>query len=313
MNQILQVKDTKKQLKPINAKKMLLILIIMAILAGLGVGGYYIYINIMNGNIQLPIFTQTPEDETTITLTKVDRNILTINVQSEIGISKVIYDVNSEKSHVIELSGETFIEETIEMPTGENVVYVSIVDINGEETTKEETFIVEAPKPVIDLSVVGNDIKIIVTSEVELAEITYKWNEEDEKKENMITYEDRMSFEKQLEIPIGQNTLTIVATDVDGAITEKTQAIKGVTKATTTTRVEGEYLHFTVVGKENIEKVEFQFNGQKYLMNKDTFGETKTVHYKVKLVEGMNYLTVISTTQSGGVDTTSYEKEYTQQ
>ena len=96
-----------------------------------------------------------------------------------------------------------------------------------------------------------------------------------------------------------------------GGQTEKTQEIKGVTKATTTTKVEGEYLHFTVTGKENIEKVEFEFNGQKYLMNTETFGKTKIVHYKVKLVEGKNYLTVISTTQSGGIDTTSFEQEYT--
>ena len=46
-------------------------------------------------------------------------------------------------------------------------------------------------------------------------------------------------------------------------------------------------------------------------MNTDTFGETKTVHYKVKLEEGMNYLTITSTTQSGGTDTTAYEQEYT--
>lgn len=313
MNQILQVKDTKKQLKPINAKKILLALLIIAILSGLGVGGYYIYINVMNGNIKLPIFTEVPEDTTTVTLTKTDRNKLVINAQSEVGISKVIYDINSEQAQVIEFSGETYIEETIEMPIGENVIYVSIVDINGEETTKEETIIVEAPKPVIDLSVVGNDIKITVTSEVELSEIRYKWNDENEKKENMITYEEKMLFEKQLEIPIGQNTLTIIAKDINGGTTEKTQEIKGVTKATTSTRVQGEYLHFTVVGKENIQKVEFEFNGQKYLMNTDTFGETKTVHYKVQLVEGMNYLTITSTTQSGGVDTTSYEKEYTQQ
>lgn len=311
MNQILQVKDTKKQLKPINAKKMLLVLLIIAILAGLGVGGYYIYINVINGNIKLPIFIEEPKETTTITLTLVDRNLLTINAQSEIGISKVTYNVNNTQAQVIQFTGETYIEEIIEMPIGENAVYVSIVDINGQETTKEETIIVEAPKPVIDLSVVGNDIKITVTSEIELSEITYKWNEEEEKKENMITYEDRMSFEKQLEIPIGQNTLTIVATDIDGSITEKIQVIKGVTKATTSTRVQGEYLHFTVVGKENIEKVEFEFNGKKYLMNTDTFGETKVVHYKVKLVEGMNYLTITSATQSGGVDTTTYEQQYT--
>ena len=158
---------------------------------------------------------------------------------------------------------------------------------------------------------VGNDIKITVISEVELEQIIYKWNSENERIENMATYEDRLFFEKQLEIPIGQSTLQIIATDVNGGITEKVQEIKGVTKATTTTEVIGEYLHFTVNGKENIEKVEFEFNGQRFLMNTETFGETKNVHYKVKLVEGKNYLTITSITQSGGIDVTSWEEEYT--
>lgn len=311
MNQILQVKDTK-QLKPIDSKKVLVFLIIILVILGLCAGGYYVYENVNNGNIKLPIFVGVPEETATINLTQTDRDNLIINVESEIGISNISYILNNEDVQIIDLSGETAIEKTIEdIPVGEYTISISVIDIEGKETAKQESFVVEAPKPVIELSVVGNDIKITVTSEVELSEITYKWNSENEKKENMITYEDRMKFEKQLNIPIGQNTLTIVAIDVDGGQTEKIQEIKGVTKATTTTKVEGEYLHFTVTGKENIEKVEFEFNGQKYLMNTETFGKTKIVHYKVKLVEGKNYLTVISTTQSGGIDTTSFEQEYT--
>lgn len=312
MNQILQVTETKKQLKTIGIDKIYIFLLILAIVAVLGFGGYYIYENINNGNIKLPIFIQIPEEaDATITLTQTDRNKLIINAESENGITKITYSLNNVEAQVIELTGETNIEETIEMPIGENIIYISVIDVNGKETTKQETIVVEAPKPVIDLSVVGNNIKITVTSEVELKEITYKWNSDNEKRENMTTYENRLLFEKQLEIPIGQNTLTIVATDINGGNTEKVQEIKGVTKATTKTEVIGEYLHFTVKGKENIEKVEFEFNGEKFLMNTETFGETKNVHYKVKLVEGKNYLKIITTTQSGGVDVTSWEEEYT--
>lgn len=310
MNQILQVENNKKQHKPVNIKNILLILFAISIFAGLAIGGYYIYTNIMNGNIQLPTFF-APQNTTTITLTKVDRNIITINIQSEKGIYKVTYSLNNGKTQVIEANGETYIEESIvEVPVGENTIYVLAVDSNGKETEKQENIIVEVPKPEIELSVVGNDIKITVTSELELSEIRYKWNQENEKKENMATYENKNLYEKQLEIPIGKNTLTIIATDKQGSTTEKIQTIKGVTKATTQISVEGEYLHFTVIGKENIEKVEFVFNGKKYLMNESTFGETKKVHYKVKLIEGANTLTVTSTTQSGGVDTTTREHEY---
>ena len=306
MNQILQVKDTK-QLKPIKAKKVLLFLAIIIVMFALGIN---IYLNIINGNIKLSIFTKVPENIPEISLTQTDNDELIIEVESNIGISNIKYNWNNEKVQVIECSGNTHVEETIDIPMGENTIYISIIDVNGKETKKEQKLTVELPKPVIELSVVGNDIKITVTSETELSEVTYKWNSEQEKKENMFTYENRTNFEKKLDIPIGQNTLTIVAIDINGRITEKIQEIKGVTKATTTTRVQGEYLHFTVTAKENIEKVEFEFNGQKYLMNTDTFGETKTVHYKVKLTEGTNYLTITSTTQSGGTDTTSWEQKY---
>ena len=306
MNQILQVKDTK-QLKPIKAKKVLLFLAIIIVMFALGIN---IYLNIINGNIKLSIFTKVPENIPEISLTQTDNDELIIEVESNIGISNIKYNWNNEKVQVIECSGNTHVEETIDIPMGENTIYISIIDVNGKETKKEQKLTVELPKPVIELSVIGNDIKITVTSETELSEVTYKWNSEQEKKENMFTYENRTNFEKKLDIPIGQNTLTIVAIDINGRITEKIQEIKGVTKATTTTRVQGEYLHFTVTAKENIEKVEFEFNGQKYLMNTDTFGETKTVHYKVKLTEGTNYLTITSTTQSGGTDTTSWEQKY---
>lgn len=312
MNQILQVNDNKKQLKPINAKKIILFLLIAVIILGLGIGGYLVYQNIINGNIKLPIFIEEPQDTIAITLTQADRNKLAINVQSETGLSKITYTLNNGEPQVIELEGETTVEETIiDIPVGENAINISVTDINGEETIKQENFVVEAPKPVIDLSVVGNDIKITVTSEVDIEEITYKWNSDDEKKENMKTYEDKKSFEKKLNIPIGQNTLTIVAIDIDGSKTEKVQEIKGVTRATTTVKVLGEYWHFTVKAKENISAVEFEFNGQKYLMNTNTFGETKIVHYKVKLIEGINYLTVRSVTQSGGAATESFEQKYT--
>ena len=308
MNQILQV-NNKNKIK--HKKDIILFLIIIIIVFCISMGAYTLFQNIINGNIKLPIFSEEPKETTTITLTQMERNLLVINAQSEVGISKLIYDINSTHAQVLEFESETYIEEIVELAEGENVIYVSVIDKNGKEITKEETMIVDVPKPVIDLSVVGNSIKMTITSEVELSEIRYKWNEDEEKKENMITYEEKMKFEKQLLIPIGQNTLTIIAIDVNGEKTEKVQAIKGVTKPTTLTRVEGEYLHFTVTGKENIEKVEFIFNGKKYLMNTNTFGETTTVHYKVKLVEGINYLTITSTTQSGGTDTVTFEQEYT--
>lgn len=319
MNQILQVQESKKNSNPIDTKKVVLFFAVCLIIFGLillGQGAYKIYKNKENekvtpstpdgsGSVQEPEYIPP-----TITLTKMEDNKVIVNVQSNIAISHIIYDWNSGTAETLDETGKTNIEEIIDIPVGENVLNVSVIDSNGQETKKSETYVVEAKKPVIELSVVGNDIKITVTSEVELSYVTYKWNSEEEKKQDMLTFEDRTKFEKQLEIPKGQNTLKIIAVDINNNQSEKSQEIKGVTKAKTTTKARGEYLHFTVTGEENIKTVEFEFNGKKYLMNTDTFGETKVVNYKMKMVSGWNYLKVISTTQSGVQDTSVWKYEY---
>lgn len=315
MNQILQVHENRKSSNPVDTKKIVLFFAICLIVFGiilLGQGAYAVYQKSINKK------TATPNEPTgedvipapTITLTKTDENKIIISVQSEVQISHIIYSWNNEAAQTIDETGKTNIEEIIEAKSGENTLDVSVIDANGNETKKQETFVVEQSKPIIELSVVGNDIKISVTSQVELSYVTYKWNSEEEQKEDMHTYEDRTKFEKSIEIPKGQNTLKIVAVDVNENKTEKTQDIKGVTKAKTSVTVKGKYLEFTVKGEDNIKTVEFTFNGKKYIMNTETFGETKTVRYKVEMVSGWNYLKIVSTTQSDAQDTSVWKYEY---
>jgi len=320
MNQILQVEQNKRSNNSIDTKKVVLFFAVCLIIFGLillGQGGYNVYLAKANEKVNPQNPPTTSENETpveiappTISLTKTEENKLVINVESEIAISHIIYNWNNEASQTLDETGKTNIEEIIDIPTGENTFNISVIDSNGTETKKQETFIIEIPKPVIELSVVGNDIKITVTSKVDLSYVTYRWNLETEKKDDMVTYENRTKFEKLVEIPKGQNTLKIVAVDINGNQTEKSQDIKGVTKAKTRVVAKGKYLDFTVTGEENIKLVEFEFNGKKYVMNTDTFGETKTVHYMVEMVQGMNYLKIVSTTQSNAVDTSVWKYEY---
>lgn len=315
MNQILQVEENKRKNSPTDTKKIVLFFAFCLIVFGLillGQGAYNIYLAKVNEKVipQNPVTGDEYRTEPIITLTKTDENKLIISVESEEAISYIIYNWNNESTQTLEETGKTNIEEIINIPAGENILNISVIDLNGNETKKQEQFIVEISKPIIELSVIGNDLKINVTSEADLSYVTYKWNLETEKKEDMITYENKTKFEKLVEIPKGQNTLKIVAVDINGNQTEKSQDIKGVTKAKTKVVAKGKYLDFTVTGEENIEKVEFEFNGKKYMMNTDTFGETQIVHYKVEMIEGMNYLKIISTTQSDAVDTSVWKYEY---
>ena len=321
MNQILQVQEPKKNSKPVDTKKVVLFFAVTIMIFGLimlGQGAYNMYLAKANEKVnpQNPPSVDGEEDEPiqvvppTIILPQTEDNKLIINISSEIAISHIIYNWNNDAAQTLDETGKTNIEEIINIPTGENTFNLSVIDTNGTETKEQKQFVVELSKPVIELSVVGNDIKINVTSKVELSYVTYKWNLETEKKEDMLTYEDKTKFEKLLEIPKGQNTLKIVAVDKNGSETEKSQEIKGVTKAKTTVVAKGKYLDFTVTGEENIKTVEFEFNGKKYIMNTDTFGQTNTVHYMVEMIQGMNYLKITSTTQSSAIDTTVWKYEY---
>lgn len=312
MNQILQVKNTGKNNKSKHTKDIILFFVIIIIVFGLCLGGYAIYKNVINGNIELPWGKEEPQYiPPTIVLTQ-DEEKLIIGINSQIEIANIKYHWNDEFDQISGTQGVKEIEKVIDIPVGENIFYLTVVDIHGKETEHQQQFILEQ-KPIISIAVVGNDLKITIASEIELSEITYNWQGQDVKKENMLTYEDKLSFEKKLEIPIGENILTVKAVDIEGNVAERTQKTLGKTKAVTTVVKNGEYWSFTVEGRENIKTVEFEFNGKKYLMNASTFGETKKVQYKVKLIPGINNLTITSTTQSGGVDTTTWDCEYTGQ
>lgn len=324
MNQILQVQESRKKnnSNPVDIKKVILFFSVCIIIFGLifvGQGAYTLYQNKANQKVNLSTpggndNAEIPEYIPTITLTKTEDNKVIINVESQIAISHIIYNWNNEASQTLDETGKTNVEEVIDIPIGESVLNISVIDSNGKETKKTtEPYIIEVVKPEIKTpSVIGNDIKIVVTSEVELAYVTYKWNSEEEKKYDMITFEDRTKFETTVRIPTGQNTLKIVAVDINGNQAEKSQEIKGVSKAKIHTPViRGDRIYFTITAEEDIKTVEFTFNGKKYLMDESTFGQTKEVNYNVQMITGMNYLEITSTTQSDGITTSGpWKREY---
>ena len=166
MNQILQVHETRKKTNPIDTKKVVLFFAVSIILFGLillGQGVYSVYKNKENTKVsseqQVESNEQTYVSIPTITLTKTEDNKLSISVNSELQIANIIYGWNNETTKTIEGNGSTNIEEIIDIPTGQNTFNISVIDSNGNETKKQETYTVEQSKPVIELSVVGNDIK----------------------------------------------------------------------------------------------------------------------------------------------------------
>lgn len=318
MNQILQVQEDRKKSNsnPIDTKKIVLFFAVCLIIFGvvlLGEGAYSVYKN--NSNKKVTPSTPAQESEYVapiITLTKTEDNKLMIKVESQTAISHIIYNWNTNVATTLNETGKTNIEEIIDIPSGENTIYLSVIDSNGKETKKQEIYTIEQTKPIIEVVPMEiNKIKIVVTSEVELSYVTYKWNSEEEQKNDMLTYENRKKFEKEIEVPKGQNTLKIKAVDINGNEDEKPQQIKGVAiLKNPEVTISGEYIYFTFESEDNMKTVEFTFNGQYYLMNTDTFGVTKKVSYRVKMIEGWNYLKLTGTTENDAPNTTTWKYEY---
>lgn len=308
MNQILFIQN-KKRNNPKDTKKIVLFFAVAIIVFGLilfGQGVYGVYKNNENKNVK------EEEEATKIQLSQTDSGNVLITVESKTAISELIYNWNSDASQTISENGKTTIQETITMPVGQNTLTVKIIDVNGNQKTKQDTFTLNVDKPTINLSLVGNNIKITVNSKVDLSYITYKWNSDEEQKTDMLTYEDKTTFEKEIEIPKGTNTLLVTAVDIYENKSEKSQEIKGVTKPKSSPVIQGEYIFFVVTADENISQVDFTFNGKNYTIKKEVIessGNSKRVTYRMKLEKGMNYLTIKTTTESGitGEDVWKYE------
>lgn len=300
MNQILFVQD-KRKFNSQDTKKIVLFFAVSIIIFGLiflvqGIYGVYIY----NQN---KTTQQQPEAEKTkIELSQTDDGNALITVESKTAISELIYYWNSEASRTISQYGRTTIQEKITIPVGENTLTVKTIDSNGEETVKQKVFKLQVDKPIITFpSQVGNNLKILVESKVEISYVTYKWNNVQEQKIDMLTFEDKTRFEKEIPILAGKNTIFVTAVDVYGNVSEKSLEVKGV-PIDIAPKIQGENIFFEIISNEAITKVEYTFNGETNVISKEQIeqlGETNKVSYKLKLQEGWNYLKIIATTESG--------------
>ena len=309
MNQILFT-ETKKRNSSQDTKKIVLFFAITIIIFGLiliGQGAYAIY-NKLKEKEEKP----TSNAETNIQLQQLENGEIQISVESKVGISELIYSWNNDSAQTISENGKTVVQELIDAKSGENDLTVKTIDLNGKQITKHEKFISEVSGPSIDLSVVGDNIKISVDSTTNISYVTYKWNSEEEQKIYMVTYEDKTKLEKEIQIPKGSNTLKVTAVDVNNNSSEKSQEIKGVTKPKSAPVIQGKYIYFEVTADEDIKQVEFTFNGAPYIIKEETIkvsGQTRKVTYRLKLQKGMNYLVIKTTTVSGitGEDVWKYE------
>lgn len=291
MNQILYVQEKKKNEKA-DIKTIIRFFCIAIIVFGIVLisqGSYALYTNSSTEKVQENI-------KPTINTLEEDGMVI-LSVTHEKGISKIMYNWNGQETVTIQGNNRTSITEEIDLPVGTNTLNIKVYDIESKETTYRQEYEVEdLGEAKIDF-VIGNNtstMKIKVTDTKGLSYITYKWN--DEAAETLeADPTDKTLIEKEIEIPFGLNTLTVVAVNVEGITKTKEQEVKGVKSTKVEAKLDEQgYLVITLTDEAGIKSINHVSNDTETF---DIPGEGKTVfEYKQQLGEGQNKakLTIIN-------------------
>lgn len=225
---------------------------------------------------------------------EVEETQATIKVTHDKNIQKLIYSWNTSSERTIKGS-DKYMEETIDIPAGDNTLHIKVIDEKGIETTRDEEISAEQGvdiiNPVIELSLDGKNLKVKATDETALDFLTYRWNEDEE--QTVYAEEGSKEIETEIEILKGKNDLTVVAVDASSNTTTETKSFTGLTKPeiTVTLSEDGSSIDIKAVHESGIESVAFNFNNADY--NVDIGNETPTtIQFSQNLEVGYNRIIV---------------------
>ena len=293
MNQILSVESPKKEKKnkirnngPIELDKILKFFCVAILVFGvfmIGSGSYSMYQNSKIANLST---------KPTIKINETSAKEITIQVTHNKELSKLTYNWNDEENIEIECAGKKKVEETVQIPAGDNTINIYAVDINGQESNLTKTYTIEGDIS-IELKPEGNSIKITAEGKEQLSYMTYRWDDEEETKIDI----NAMQTEQTVEIPKGLHTLKVIFVDINNNTQTKKLEVKGVTKPKLDVTTDGsENFIIKASDEEGIKRVEFIINEtEKYVLNLDevlSLEARKEFEYAYPLHEGENKLEV---------------------
>lgn len=289
MNQILYVQKEKKN-STIEINKIILFFTISIIVFGvimIGEGAYGAY---KNNEMRQVIENASP-------VASLDREGQQLKIYASHirAIDKIEYNWNNDEdtANIIEGNGRTVITQRIDLPAGTNTFNIKLTDINGKTSEYSKEFYMEngrdITKPKIELSVVGNYVKVTATDEKALSYITYRWNDEEETKIEPNQTENA-KIETNIEIKRGQNTLTIIAVDSSNNTITREEIFEGRVKPTIQVYIENGQLVVIARHETGVKQISLTINGQ---TNNIQGQEQPEMTYSQPLAEGYNRVSVI--------------------
>lgn len=243
-----------------------------------------------------------------------------LTVESEIAISRIVYNWNTNTEMTIDGENQLSLEEEIDLPSGNNTLNVKVIDVQGNETNESFDFESDSGDDIISPNLVlevtsDNNLLITATDETEMRFLTYRWNDDQE----TTVYveddaEDKTTISVEIEIPRGSNTITVVAVDASSkynTVTE-TRTLIGVTEPEITYELsaDGSSITFYCTHESGIKEIYYTLNDQPYSATfNEEDGYPTEVEFSQAWDEGYN---LISLTVTSTEDTeATFEGEYT--
>lgn len=203
--------------------------------------------------------------EPTISIENKTDNTIMLKITHKKNIDRVEYNWNDNEKTVVNGNNGKYLEKEIGIPSGTNTLHVLVIDEDGKEMTYEKQYEVESN---IDIEVSGNKIKITYEGQTPISYMTYRWDEEDEKK---VEINDN-NISEEIEAVKGLHTLTVVVVDKNNNTDTKKQKINGVSKPKVVVGIDEQKEHFVIQAsdEEKLSKIVLrldQDDEQKYEYN----------------------------------------------
>lgn len=245
------------------------------------------------------------------TVSESSPNKIDIKVSGKNTINELVYSWNKKEEVKVNGNNRTEFTETIEFPSGDNTLDIRVTDSMGQVQTYSQLF---SRAPVIDISVEKSDpnVKISLAGKdnIEIKSITYRWNDE-----QATTLEvNAPTFEKEIDVPQGENTLKIEAVDINGNVEVFEEKIKGNVDMPTPENGENVGLpqvevstdgsaNFVIDASDQVGIVRVEFVINESISKFKEVDNQKEFHDKYPLEEGENKLEVRVYNANGQVNT----------
>ena len=282
MNQILSTSNSERNKKggPIEINTIVKFFSIILIIFGvimISTASYAIYKKSVDKN-NIPTKPSITEEQ------KDDKTVL-LKVTHDKAIDKIEYSWNEQESKIITGNGRKYIEQEIEIPGGTNKLHVSVTDIEGQEISNEQTYETE---DIIKMEINNGKVKVSAEAETEISYMTYRWDEEQEEKVDI----NATTVEQEIEIPMGEHTLTVILVDENNETITKEQKVKGVVKPKVQVKLDENKENFliTITDDSGLDRVEFVINGENKTIKANE--SQKEMKIKLPLKDGQNIVEI---------------------